>query len=184
MTKTTTKAHTAAKQSAPSAPLMVLGYDENQKPRAARFPATDAELVAKAAQLMDLKVYAATNEDLAALAKKLPEGRLYGNGRGFVPNVRQSLYSEIIVTLAGEPKAAVGKDQDEPPVATGLPRTWDEIAPGHLVIAQEALEFGWWEAIVVGRNGDMFTLRFRDYPKLPKFVRHRNAIALMSPPAE
>ena len=38
------------------------------------------------------------SEDLAALAKKLPEGRLYGNGRGFVPNVRQSLYSEIIST--------------------------------------------------------------------------------------
>jgi hypothetical protein len=184
MTKTTTKATAAAKQSAPSAPLIVLGYDENQKPRAARFPAADAELVAKAAKLMDLKVYEAASEDLAALAKKLPVGRLYGNGRGFVPNIRQSLYSEIIVTLAVEPQAAVGKDQDEPPVATGLPRTWDEIAPGHLVIAQEALDYGWWEAIVIGRNGDMFTLRFRDYPKLPKFVRHRNAIALMSPPAE
>ena len=184
MTKTTTKATAAAKQSTPAAPLIVLGYDESHKPRAARFPATDAELVAKAAELMDLKVYAAVTEDLAALAKKLPDGRLYGNGRAFVPNVRQSLYSEIIVTLAGEPKAAVGKDQDEPPVATGLPRTWDEIAPGHLVIAQEALEYGWWEAIVLGRNGDMFTLRFRDYPKLPKFVRHRNAIALISPPAE
>jgi len=184
MTKTTTKkANAAAKQS--TAPLIVLGYDENYKPRAARFPATDAELVAKAAQLMDLKVYEAASEDLAALAKKLPVGRLYSNGRGFVPNVRQSLYSEIIVTLAGEPQAAaIGKDQDELPVATGLPRTWDEIAPGHLVIAQEALEYGWWEAIVVARNGDMFTLRFRDHPKLPKFVRHRSAIALMSPPAE
>ena len=151
--------------SARPAPLIVLGYDENHKPRAARFPATDAELVAKA-ELMDLKVYEAATEDLAALAKKLPEGRLYGNGRGFVPNIRQSLYSEIIVALAIEPQAAVGKDQDEPPVATGLPRTWDDIAPGHLVIAQEALEYGWWEAIVIGRNGDMFTLRFRDYPKL------------------
>ena len=83
---------------------------------------------------MDLKVYEAASEDLAALAKKLPEGRLYGNGRGFVPNIRQSLYSQIIVTLAVEPQAAVGKDHDELPVATGLPRTWDEIAPGHLVI--------------------------------------------------
>src|ERR1700688_212360 len=53
MTKTTTKAHAAAKQSAPSAALIVLGYDENHKPRAARFPATDAELVGKAAKLMD-----------------------------------------------------------------------------------------------------------------------------------
>ena len=85
----------------------MLGYDENHKPRAARFPASDAELVTKAAQLMDLRVYEAASEDLAALAKKLPEGRLYGNGRGFVPNVRQSLYSEIIVTLAVEPQEFV-----------------------------------------------------------------------------
>src|SRR6266481_3632765 len=54
-----------------------------------------------------VKVYRAATEDLAELAKKLPEGRLYGNGRGFVPNVRQSLYSDIIVTLAVEPQAAV-----------------------------------------------------------------------------
>ena len=184
MTETTTKATAAAKESTASAPLIVRGYDENHKPRAARFPAKDADLVTKAARLMDLKVYEAVSEDLAALAKKLPEGRLYGNGRAFVPNVRQSLYSQVIVALAVEPQAAVGKDQDELPVATGLPRTWDEIAPGHLVIAQEALDHGWWEAIVLGRTGDMFTLRFRDYPKLPKFVRHLNAVALMSPPAE
>jgi hypothetical protein len=180
MTKTTTKAIATTKE---AAPLIVLGY-ENDKPRAARFPAKDADLVTKAAQLMDLRVYEAASEDLAALAKKLPEGRLYGNGRGFVTNIRQSLYSQIIVTLAVEPQAAVGKGQDELPVATGLPRTWDEIAPGHLVIAQEALDHGWWEATIIGRLGDMFTLRFRDYPQLPKFVRHRNALALMRPPAE
>ena len=184
MTKSTTKAKPTAKKAAPSADLIVLGYDEHHKPQGAQFPAADAELVAKAARLMDLKVYEAATEDLAALAKKLPVGRLYSNGRGFVPNVRQSLYSEIIATLAVEPQAALGKDKDELPVATGLPRTWDEIAPGHLVIAQEALEYGWWEAIVLARNGDMLTLRFRDYPKLPKFARHRTAVALMSPPVE
>ena len=37
---------------------------------------------------------------------------------------------------------------------------------------------------LIARNGDMLTLRFRDYPKLPKFVRHRTAIALMSPTTE
>src|SRR5689334_7096045 len=89
MTKMTTKAKAGTKESPPAAPLIVLGYDENYKPRAARFPAADAELVTKAAQLMDLKVYEAATEDLAALAKKLPVGRLYGNGRGFVPNIRQ-----------------------------------------------------------------------------------------------
>jgi len=49
----------AAKESASAAPLIVLGYDENHKPRAARFPAKDADLVTKAAQLMDLRVYEA-----------------------------------------------------------------------------------------------------------------------------
>ena len=55
------------------------------------------------------------------------------------------------------------------PVARGLPRSWDEIAPGHLVIAQESLVNGWWEAIVLDRKDDLLTLRFRDYPRLPKF---------------
>src|SRR5437667_4196364 len=56
-----------------------------------------------------------------------------------------------------------------------------EIAPGHLVIAQESLANGWCEAIVLDRKGHMLTLRFRDYPGLPKFFRHRTAVALMSP---
>jgi hypothetical protein len=60
-------------------------------------------------------------------------------------------------------------------------RSWDEIGPGHLVIAQESLDYGWWEAIVLDRKDDMLTLRFRDYPRLPKFFRHRTAVALMSP---
>jgi hypothetical protein len=33
-------------------------------------------------------------------------------------------------------------------------------------------------------NGDTFILQYRDYPHLPKFVRHRSAIALMSPSAD
>ena len=183
MTKTAAKTNAAPKQPTASVPLIVLGYDENQKPRGAQFSGADAKLVAKAAELMDLKVYQAMTEDLADLAKKLPAGRLFSNGKGFVPNIRQSLYSEIIATLAGEPKAAVGKDE-EPPVATGLPKSWDEIGAGHLVIAQESLENGWWEAIVIERTGDMLKLRFRDYPKLPKFSRHRTAVALISPGLE
>jgi len=116
-----TKAATKTADAADTKVLIVLGYDENQKPRAARFPATDANLVAKAAQVMDLKVYEATTEELTALAKKLPVGRLYSNGKGFVPNVRQNLYSQIIVELAPHPQAAVGKDTDELPVAD---RAW------------------------------------------------------------
>jgi hypothetical protein len=166
--------------------LIVLGFDDQQKPRGARFDNAKPDLVAKAADLMDLKVYQATSEDVAAIAKKLPVGRLYANGRGFVPNVRQDLYSDLVVALALEPDAALttGRANDTLPEARGLARTWEEVGPGHLVIAQESLEYGWWEAIVIERKDDVFLLRFRDYPKLPKFFRHQTAIALMYSPTE
>jgi len=185
-TKASSKA-AASPVKAPAAPakepavLIIMGYDEHHKPCAGRFTGADPDLVAKAAKLMDLEVREASSEDLAAVAKKLPVGRLYGNGRGFVPNIRQELYSEVVVALSED---AAPPEPEAMPVASGLPRTWDEIAAGHLVIAQETLALGWWEAIVIGRKDEMFTLRFRDYPKIPKFIRHRSAIALMSPPAE
>src|SRR5260370_42094416 len=132
---------------------------------------------------MGLEVYEATAGEVAEVAKKLPAGGLYGNGRGFVPNIRQALYSDLVVALALEGQAALSKngDKDSLPAARGLPTSWDEVAAGHLVIAQESLEYGWWEAIVLARNGDTFTLQYRDYPHLPKFVRHRSSVALMCP---
>jgi hypothetical protein len=194
-TKSTVKA-AAAKRSitkssavpatAATPPLIVLGYDDEQKPRGARFDHDKPDLVTKAAELIGLKVYDTSNPDVAAIAKKLPVGRLYANGRGFVPNIRQDLYSHLVVALAGKPEAALSPDdaKDSLPAARGLPRTWDEVAPGHLVVAHESIEDGWWEAIVIDRKDDVFTLRYRDFPKLPKFVRHRSSIALIYPPDE
>ena len=105
---------------------------------------------------MGFKVYEASPPDVAEAAKKLPLGRLYANGRGFVPNVRQDLYSDLVVALAVEPQAALSRngngDKDGLPAARGLPQSWDEIGPGHLVIAQESLDYGWWEAIVLDRQ--------------------------------
>ena len=163
-TKSTVKA-AAAKRSvtkssavpatAASPPLIVLGFDDQQKPRGARFVDAKPDLVTKAADAMGFKVYEASSEDVAEYAKKLPLGRLYANGRGFVPNVRQDLYSDLVVALALEPQAALSNgngDKDSLPAARGLPRSWDEIGPGHLVIAQESLDYGWWEAIVLDRT--------------------------------
>jgi hypothetical protein len=187
-TKASTSKTSATKTSAPMADddigLLVLGFDEQQKPCGARFVGAKPDLVAKAAQVIGLKVYKPSSPEAAEVAKKLPVGQLHATGRAFVPHVRQSLYSEVIVALAAEPQqAAVGPDDDKAstPIARGLPGNWDEIAPGHLVIAQESLANGWWEAIVLDRKADMLTLRFRDYPRLPRFFRHRTAVALISP---
>ena len=185
--KTSASKRSPAVPPANGAGLIVLGFDDQQKPRGARFEYGKPDLVAKAADLMGFKVYRTAHPDVAAIAKKLPIGRLYANGRGFVPNIRRELYSDLVAALASKPRQAVAssaEDKDSLLVARGLPRTWDEIAPGHLVIAQESLDYGWWEAVVLDRKDETFTLRFRDYPHLPRFVRHRSAIALMYPADE
>jgi hypothetical protein len=140
MTKTTKPA------ADPKSVLLVLGYDKDGKPCGARFTGADPDLVAKAAKVMALEVYNVTSPEVAEAAKKLPAGQLYANGRGFVPNVAQAVYSAVIVELS-----TTEADRAALPVAIGLPKSWDEIAPGHLVIAQETLEYGWWEANSAGR---------------------------------
>jgi hypothetical protein len=62
-----------------------------------------------------------------------------------------------------------------------LPSTWDDIAFGHLVIAHESAGQGWWEAIVLARDGDMLTLKWRDYPWQSNVVRHAATVALLKP---
>jgi hypothetical protein len=168
--------------------LIVLGRDEAGKPRAARFPTGHDGLVAKAAKAMNLAVCKADGEVLAELAKKLPPGRLYSTGRGFVPSVGQSLYGKLVeqLKLAGQP---VPNEADQPngkqsaaaQAAPGLPTSWDDVAVGHLVIAQEAKWDGWWEAIVLARDGDMLTLKWRDYPWQPNVQRHAGSVALLKP---
>ena len=52
---------------------------------------------------------------------------------------------------------------------------------GDLVLASQSREDGWYEAIVVEQNGDMFTLRWRDYPRQRRIVRHRLRLGLLYP---
>jgi hypothetical protein len=63
-----------------------------------------------------------------------------------------------------------------------LPRNWHEIGLGDLVVAQEEDPTdGWYEAIVVEVANDMFTLRWRDYPRLRRITRHRLRLGLLYP---
>lgn len=156
--------------------LILFGTDENKRPRAARFAEAELGLLAKAADAMNLKMCDVKQGKLSALASKLPVGRLHGSGSAFVPYVREDLYDKLVVAVGDEGSTLV-----EAPTAVGTPANFDEITPGHVVIAQENLEYGWWEAVVLHRDGETLTLRYRDYPRLPKFTRTRTAIALPCP---
>lgn len=170
------------KSSKPTKPkaYVLIGTNEYAKPRGAKFSAdADPELLAKAANLMHLWLIEVANDELAELADRLPPGRLHASGGGLVPYIKGELYFELLGTALD--------DEPWPPADPGappdLPGSWDEIASGHVVIARETFECGWWEAVVIERSGALLTLKHRDYPRIPAFVRHRSAIALISAPA-
>ena len=161
---------------------------ENLAPRA--FKAANPELITKAAAAMKLQLLRPVTASQIELAKKLPVGRIHANGTGFVPPIRGDLYSALqsaaeppqqsgtaASTAAASPAAAPAAP------AQGLPKDWDNIEVGHLVIAQENMAEVWWEAIVIATDNEMLTLKWRDYPKFPPMSRHRTAVALVKPTA-
>ena len=90
-----------------------------------------------------------SNEDIREVARKLPEGRVYANGRSFIPFARQDLYGKLLA-LAGLPQAAATAStptqaqakapQQKSELRSLLPAHWDAIAVGNIVVANEGLE--------------------------------------------
>ena len=170
MPKKPTKAKAKAPTTKLTKAIVLFGLDEDGKPRAARFMDDQEDLVAKAAQAMGLRLGVATTAEHFKIVGELPVGRIHATGKGAVSNVRQDLYDKLNALVGGEPG----------PISTALPKSWDEVAPGHLVIAQESITDGWFEAIVTKRDGDTITVKWRDYPSLPEFVRPIKAVALLN----
>lgn len=196
------------KESARGYPVFVLGLDPNAKPRGARFSELKDSIVS-AAMDMKCRVLIDQPETVSSLGMKLPVGRVYGTGKVvklFVPNIRRELYDRILEAAgpltAEDPDAEKLNATDQSPeniptdsqgdaattevrcvspVTSGLPRSWEEIAVGHMVLAHESPDDGWWEAVVIKREDEILTLRYRDAPKLPKFIRHINTVALVNP---
>ena len=190
ITKASTSKTSATKTSSPTSDdicLLVLGFDEQQKPCGARFVGEKPDLVAKAAQLMGLSVYKASSPDVAELPRSCRSASSTPTAAG---SCRTCGKRSIATSLSrwrpnrSRPRSARTTTRPAPLSPAACRGSWDEIAPGHLVIAQESLVNGWWEAIVLDRKDDLLTLRFRDYPRLPKFFRHRTAVALMSPASD
>jgi hypothetical protein len=176
----TTRPGATAKAGPAGKPYIVFGADEYGKPRGATFWNADPAVLAKAVDTLCLRMWEPTTPELKRLAKLLPPGKLEATGPGFLPFISGDLYQELVGETVGDQQPAPAQSGNTRP----LPRTWDEISAGHLVIIQESLECGWWEAIVVERKGDLLTLKYRDYPKYPKLVRHHSAVALISPPSK
>jgi hypothetical protein len=189
MTTMTAKAKTSGDRSTQLAPVILFGIDSSGKPKAAKFGMKHAGLATKAASQLQLRVLQGDDPKLAEIAGRLPVGKVHATGRMFVPFVRRDLYDKL---LAAAPNGGSQGGATAPPSGTGgqtggkpagsppnLPRTWAEIGIGDLVVAFGGADEGWYEAIVAEADGDMLTLRWRDYPRERRTTYHRNRLALL-----
>jgi hypothetical protein len=188
--------------------LVLLGLDENRKPRAARFDASQLEVARKAAKAMELKVGHPRTDEAKALALRLVPGRLYATGKGLVPLVKTATYDELLAKLelegdgaktgpapAASPPAQPGKAapaaaKDSPTAAPTASKPdptalWAAITVGSTVIAPEKRpeEDGWWRATVtaVSKDGRNITIRWLEAPRQPPVTLKRQAVALLYP---
>ena len=171
-------------------PLVLFGIDNRGKPKGARFGKEHASLAMKAATQLQLQVLASNDPKVAEIAARLPVGRVHGTGRAFVPIIHRDLYDQLLAAAAANgnalptspPNGSSGAHGSTPGgSAPHMPQNWHAIGLGDLVVAQESLEEGWYEAIVVEANGDMLTLRWRDFPRQRRIVRHRLRLGLLYP---
>jgi hypothetical protein len=184
-----------------ASPVILFGLDDRKKPIAATFPGRLCDLAIKAGRQLKLNILKVTRDDLAELAKRLPQGRINSTGKGLVPTVKPALYDAVLKmaeagdgstanapsnggtkTTNGSPKVPLneaGKDGN-PAGSDGLPASWKDIAAGSLVIVQESKAMGWAEAIVVQRTGEILTVKWQDY-RHPPFLVHVDAVALLNP---
>ena len=163
--------------------VIVFGYNEHRIPQAAWFPASEAELAARAARLMGFRVLRIENDAHRQIATRLRQGQVYAADRTFAPAVQRELFDQLSA-LAG-PVAAPSPVEitASKSNAASRPASWQAIAVGDLVIAHESSEDGWWEAIVVALEGEKLVLRWRDYARQPCVRRGRFEVALLPPVA-
>lgn len=176
--------------------LIVFGLSEDSKPRAGTFQKDEIEIATKASVAMGLSVLKISDAKAQDLAAKIPAGRVHANGRGFVPFIRGALYTELtdlakaqgIKTnesvqngeLNSEVRAATANGKSKSQLH--LPKTWEDIDVGHLVITQDTdPKDGWWPAIVVQKKGEMFTLRWQQSQSRSRVVKHKYNLGLIWP---
>jgi hypothetical protein len=173
-------------------PLVLFGIDSRGKPQGARFRKEHASLALKAATQLQLNVLASDDPKVAQIAARLPVGRVHATGRMFVPFIRHGLYDKLLAAAANgnaqstsPPNGSSGASGSTPGgSAPNLPQNWQAIGIGDLVVTQEGPEEGWYESIVAEAAGDMLTLRWRDYPRERRVVRHRLRLGLLYPRAK
>lgn len=188
--------------------VIVFGLLDSQRPRAGWFSEGQAAAAEKAAKALGLDILPITGPVPPELGKQIRQGHTTAAGFDLIGRVPVEAY-EALVRLAlaqataarclppitAEDRTIVSKlrpadvqefERQVRAVAYErslgrTPANWQAIRKGTVVLAQDNLEDGWFEAIVDDRKGELLTLHWRDFPKQPPLMRHCSAVALLSP---
>lgn len=174
--------------------LVVFGTDRAKKRHASRFPAALATKAQEAARAMGMRALRIVSDEQRRIAMKLPKGTVSPRGVVVVPLVQSALYDKLLsvagpadaekppVPTAGssptEPRAATSGDAKPDPKTSG-----PSFVSGSIVLATEKEDEGWYPCVVQHVDGVLLTLRWRDWPDLPKFNRKITQVATLHPNA-
>ena len=179
--------------------IVVLGIDVDGRTHASRFEERDAPFVQRAAELMGFHVVRVPpeNDELHAVAEKLPLGKIFATGRAFVPFVGRSAFDKLAALVEGgvtiEARATSGaepvyplRDMFTTEAIDTADALWSKIEVGTMVLATQPDVYGpgWWEGVVVGINGDDLTVRWTDEPDEDPVKVSRRDVALRHPAAD
>ena len=157
--------------------LLVYGYGDDARPRAAEFTEPDFKLARKAAGLLGLSTFIASAPELKSALKGIKSGNVYASGDGFAPKISQKRFEELLASLTLALPVPAAPAPSLPPATS-----WRTIDLGQLLLASHSDPIlGFWECVVEKVDGDDFTLRARDFPDI-QVVRHRAALALLYTP--
>jgi hypothetical protein len=92
--------------------FFVFGVDSDGKPRGARFAEFNERALKFALELGLVGVHPASSA-FAEIGMKLPQGRLYASGKGFIPNVRRDLVERLNTALSADTES--GRHHPCPP---------------------------------------------------------------------
>ncbi|MBX3121593.1 MAG: hypothetical protein KF854_00865 [Nitrospira sp.] len=199
----------ATKPTSKPTKIILFGLDEDSKPRAARFLEKEADAAAKAAVQLGLHVWRVAILSLPDAIARIPLGNVAATGMNITAKVPREVFEAVLEAatldspdrkatvpeVTEQDKAAV-KNLKQPELSElqrqilavaherqigRLPETWASIKEGSVVLVHQNRDDGWWEALVLKRQGNIITVRWRDFPRQPPTVRHVSSVALMCP---